>query len=92
MKTCYKILKMLFLVFDTFLIIIGFIFLASIPIILIYSFINMWEFLFLRNPKKLIFIFIILVIILVYQILLFMTSKLEDYLKLKLEEGKQNVQ
>ena len=92
MKTCYKILKMLFLVFDTFLIIIGFIFLASIPIILIYSFINMWEFLFLRNPKKLIFIFIILVIILVYEFLLFMTSKLEDYLKLKLEEGKQNVQ
>lgn len=86
MKTCCKILQMLLIVFDTFLIIISFIFIATSPFILIFSFINMWEFLFFNNIKKLTFIFVIFGIILVLLILLFMTTKLECYLKRKLEE------
>lgn len=86
MKTCCKILQMLLIVFDTFLIIISFIFIATSPFILIFSFINMWEFLFFNNIKKLTFIFVIFGIILVLLILLFMTTKLECHLKRKLEE------
>ena len=92
MKMFYKILYMLLIVFDIFLIIVTFIFIVSSPFILIYSFINLLEFLFLKNPKKLAFIFVMFGMMLLELILFFMTSKLEYYLKCKMEEGDQNVQ